>query len=643
MSTTDSPDRKFSLGQLVFGKPLKTEALAHQTVSKPVGLAVFASDALSSTAYATEEILIILALAGTGAVTLGLSIPIAIAIAVLMVIVTISYRQTIYAYPNGGGAYIVARDNLGELPAQIAAAALLTDYILTVAVSISSGVAQITSAIDVLRPYRVHMAILVIFLIMIINLRGVRESGQVFAIPTYFFLGTMFLTLAVGFVRYLAGDLPTVEDVEAVHEGTQAVTLFLVLRAFSSGSAAMTGIEAISNGVTAFKEPRSRNAAITLIWMTTLLVITFLGITFIAYQVHALPSETETVISQIGRTVFGERSILYLAMLSGTALILLMAANTGFAGFPRLAALAAADGFLPRQLTIRGGRLVYSWGIIGLAAFASLLVIVMNARTTALIPLYAIGVFLSFTISQIGMVVHMRKMGRLQPGESVQGRDTELHYDPNWRVKMVISGIGAICTGIVAMVFAITKFSGGAWFVLVLIPTLVFIFFRIHAHYQDVARALSLQGVPVDIDRRPIQTIILVDDVHAETVRLVNFAKSLGTPWHAVHVALNPDRAKTVQQKWQERIGEGKLVILPSPYRLLSEPIRQYIESIQEQQPAGFVHVIMGHLAMDTYWEQVLHQNTAVVFNLVLSRMDNVVMTSVPYQIHHTPDNEPKQ
>src|SRR5690606_31257128 len=352
MSTTDSPDRKFSLGQLVFGKPLKTEALAHQTVSKPVGLAIFASDALSSTAYATEEILIILALAGTGAVTLGLSIPIAIAIAVLMVIVTISYRQTIYAYPNGGGAYIVARDNLGELPAQIAAAALLTDYILTVAVSISSGVAQITSAIDVLRPYRVHMAILVIFLIMIINLRGVRESGQVFAIPTYFFLGTMFLTLAVGFVRYLAGDLPTVEDVEAVHEGTQAVTLFLVLRAFSSGSAAMTGIEAISNGVTAFKEPRSRNAAITLIWMTTLLVITFLGITFIAYQVHALPSETETVISQIGRTVFGERSILYLAMLSGTALILLMAANTGFAGFPRLAALAAADGFLPRQLTI---------------------------------------------------------------------------------------------------------------------------------------------------------------------------------------------------------------------------------------------------------------------------------------------------
>ena len=368
--------------------------------------------------------------------------------------------------------------------------------------------------------------------------------------------------------------------------------------------------------------------------MTTLLVITFLGITFMAYQVHALPSESETVISQIGRTVFGEGSVFYLAMLSGTALILLMAANTGFAGFPRLAALAAADGFLPRQLTYRGGRLVFSWGIVGLAAFASLLVVVMNARTTALIPLYAIGVFLSFTISQTGMVVHLREIGKLQPGESVEGHDTVLHYDRHWRTKMFISGFGAICTGVVVLVFAITKFTGGAWFVLLLIPTLVYIFSRIHSHYQDVAGSLSLQGVPVDIDRRPIQTIILVDDVHAETVRLVNFAKSLGSPWHAVHVALSPDRVKTVQQKWQERIGEGELVVLPSPYRLLSEPIRHYIESIQEQQPGGFVHVIMGHLAMDTYWEQVLHQNTAVVFNLVLSRMDNVVVTSVPYQIH---------
>ncbi|MCZ2096475.1 MAG: APC family permease [Anaerolineae bacterium] len=635
MSSTDTTTRpKFSLWKLLFGQPLRTEALPHQTVSKKVGLAVFASDALSSTAYATEEILIILALAGLGASTLGLSIPIAIAIAILMIIVTISYRQTIYAYPNGGGAYIVARDNLGELPAQIAGAALLTDYILTVAVSISSGVAQITSGFPDLLPYRVQMAILVIAIMTVVNLRGVRESGRIFAIPTYFFLGTMMLTLAVGFVRYLMGDLPTVVDVEAVHEGTQAVTLFLILRAFSSGSAALTGIEAISNGITAFKEPRSHNAAITLVWMTSLLVIMFLGITFVAHQIEALPSETETIISQIGRTVYGEGSIFYLAVLAGTALILLMAANTSYADFPRLAALAASDGFLPRQLTYRGSRLVFSWGIVGLAAFASMLVIVMNARTTALIPLYAIGVFLSFTISQTGMVVHMRRIGELQPGESVQGHDTVLHYDRHWRTKMFISGFGAICTGIVVMVFAVTKFTSGAWFVIVLIPTLVYIFFRIHAHYRDVARALSLQGVPVDIEKRPIQTIILVDDVHAETVRLVNFAKSLDHPWRAVHVATNPNRIETVREKWRKRIGEGELVILPSPYRLLADPIREYIESIQAEQPNAFVHVIMGHLAMDTYWEQVLHQNTAVVFNLALSRMDNVVVTSVPYQIH---------
>ncbi|NLE50284.1 MAG: APC family permease [Chloroflexi bacterium] len=634
MTTSDKSEDKFSLGKFIFGKPLRTEALSHERVSKRVGLAVFASDALSSTAYATEEILIILALAGTGAATLGLSIPIAIAIAILLVIVTISYRQTINAYPNGGGAYIVARDNLGELPAQVAGAALLTDYVLTVAVSVSAGIAQITSGFPELLPYRVELAVLVIALITIINLRGVRESGQIFAIPTYFFLSTMFLTLIVGFARYLMGDLPTIVDVEAVHEGGQAVTLFLILRAFSSGSAALTGIEAISNGVTAFEEPRSRNAAVTLVWMASLLVVTFLSITLIAHQIGALPSEAETVISQIGRAVFGEGSIFYLALLAGTSLILLMAANTGFAGFPRLAALAASDGFLPRQLTYRGGRLVFSWGIVGLAAFASLLVVIMNARTTALIPLYAIGVFLSFTISQVGMVVHMREIGKLKPGETVQGHDTELHYDANWRLKMFISAFGAVCTAVVTVVFAVTKFTSGAWFVIILIPGLVIIFSRIHEHYRDVARALSLQGVPVDIERRPVQTVILVDDVHAETVRLVNFAKSLGTPWHAVHVATNPDRTPTVQKKWQQRIGEGKLVILSSPYRLLAEPIRQYIESIQEQQPGGFVHVIMGHLAMDTYWEQVLHQNTAVIFNLTLSRMDNVVVTSVPYQIH---------
>jgi amino acid transporter len=619
---------------LLIGRRLETKALPHQVVTKPVGLAVFASDALSSTAYATEEILIILALAGTGAATLGLSLPIAVAIAILLTIVTVSYRQTIYAYPNGGGAYIVARDNLGELPAQIAGAALLTDYILTVAVSVSSGVAQITSGFPSLFPYRVEIAVSVIVVMTLVNLRGVKESGRIFAIPTYFFLVTMFLTLGVGLVRYATGELPTVVDVEVMRNSTHALTLFLILRAFSSGCAALTGIEAISNGITAFKEPRSHNAAVTLVWMSSLLIALFLGITLLAHQIQAMPSETETVISQLGRTVYGDDSIFYVMMLAGTALILLMAANTSYADFPRLAALHAGDGFLPRQLTYRGSRLVFSWGIMGLATCASLLVIVAKANTTSLIPLYAIGVFLSFTMSQTGMVVRLRKISRLQPGEEVPGRETVMRYDPRWRLKMVISAFGAFCTGVVMLVFAITKFMSGAWFVIVLIPTLVFIFFRIHYHYRDVARALSLEGVPMDVEKRPVLTIILVDDVHAETVRLVNFAKSLDHPWHAAHIAVNPDKVDSIREKWQKRIGEGELVIIPSPYRLLAEPLRQYIEDLQARVPGSFAHIIMGHLAMDTYWEQALHQNTAVIFNLALSRMERVVVTSVPYQIH---------
>ncbi len=635
MASDKSNENHFSLGHLLFGKPLATTALPHQTVSKPVGLAVFASDALSSTAYATEEILIILALAGLSASTLGLSIPIAIAIAILLIVVTISYRQTIYAYPNGGGAYIVARDNLGELPAQIAGAALLTDYILTVAVSVSSGVAQITSGIPDLLPYRVEMALVVIAFITIVNLRGVRESGRIFAVPTYFFIGIMFMTLIIGFIRQLTGNLSDVTGVEPVHTGTQALTLFLVLRAFSSGSAALTGIEAISNGITAFKEPRSRNAAMTLMWMSGILVTLFLSITLLARAIHAIPSDTETVISQLGRTVYGEGSILYAMTLVGTALILLMAANTSYADFPRLAALAAGDGFLPRQLTFRGGRLVFSWGIMMLAMFASLLVIVGDARTNALIPLYAIGVFLSFTISQTGMVIHLRRIGRIPPGEKVQGRETILEYDRNWRTKSFISGFGAVCTFIVMMVFAITKFKSGAWFVIVLIPTLVFIFFRIHSHYKRVARALSLQGKPVEIKRRMVQTIILVDDVHAETVRMVNFAKSVGDPWHAVHIAINPDKVELVKQKWKERIGEGELIIIPSPYRLLAEPLREYIQQLQAEQPESFIHIILGHLAMPNFWEQALHQNTALVFNLALAGMENIAVTAVPYQIQN--------
>jgi hypothetical protein len=321
--------------------------------------------------------------------------------------------------------------------------------------------------------------------------------------------------------------------------------------------------------------------------------------------------------------------------MAGTALILLMAANTSFADFPRLAALAAGDGFLPRQFTTRGGRLVFSTGIVALAFFAILLVVFTGARTTALIPLYAIGVFMSFTISQSGMVVHLRRVGRLKPGEIMKGLEANLHYDRFWRVKLIISAIGAVCTFIVMMVFAITKFTGGAWFVLIIIPALVFVFFRIHRHYKDVAHALSLGGVPVDIHRRNVQTVILVDDVHAETVRMVNFAKSLGHPWHAVHIGVNPEKASLVEEKWAKRIGEGKIEIIPSPFRLLSEPLKAYLQELRDADPDGFIHLIMGQLVMDTYWEQALHSNSTFLLNVAVSEMERVAITSVPYQVHH--------
>ncbi len=635
MTTPEEGGSRPSLFRLLLGQPLRTADLPHQAISKPIGLALFASDALSSTAYATEEILIILSLAGGGAALFNLSIPLALAIAVLLVIVTISYRQTIFAYPDGGGAYIVARDNLGELPAQVAGAALLTDYILTVAVSISAGVAQITSGFPFLLPYRVQLAVGVIILIALVNLRGVKESGHIFAVPTYFFLGIMGVTLVVGLLRALTGSLPTVTEVEAIrHEVMEPLTLFLILRAFSSGCTALTGIEAISNGITAFKEPRSRNAATTLVWMSGILISLFLGITLLANTIQVVPSETETVISQIGRTVYGESSPLYLLMLAGTALILLMAANTSYADFPRLAALQAGDGFLPRQLTYRGGRLVFSWGIVLLSVFAAALVIGLRASTTALIPLYAVGVFLSFTLSQTGMVRHLWQIGRLQPGETVPGRETILHYDPYWRLKLVISAVGAVATGVVMVIFAVTKFASGAWFVVVLIPALVLIFFRIHRHYQEVARALSLAGQRPEAAPRLVRTVILIDDVHAETARLVDFARSMGHPWSAVHVAVNPEKAEAARAKWVARIGEGELMVLDSPYRLLVDPIRYYVEALQADSPGCFVHVIMGHLAMDSYWEQILHQNSALIFNLALSKLDRVAVTVIPYQIH---------
>nr|MCU0510890.1 APC family permease [Anaerolineae bacterium] len=435
-------------------------------------------------------------LAVVGTAVFGLAIPMSFAIVVLLALVVASYEQTIHAYPNGGGAYIVARDNLGETPAAVAGSALLIDYILTVAVSISAGVAQIVSAFPTLFPFRVELAIALVLLVMLINLRGVRESGTIFAIPTYFFLVMIVITVGIGLVRYVTGTLGTVVDPPhmEVLGPTSGLTLFLILRAFSSGTTALTGVEAIANGVPAFKEPRSKNAGITLLWMAGILGTLLVAITFLAVQVGAVPSEEETVISQIARTADGERGILYLLTIAATTIILIMAANTSYNGFPRLGAILAQDGFLPRQLSYQGSRLVYSRGIVVLALLAIGFIIVFDASVTRLIPLYAIGVFLSFSLSQAGMARRWFKSGQLKGGDTHSGHGTELNYEPGWQGKMVLNAIGATVTSVVAIVFAVTKFSQGAWMILILMPALVLLFFRIHRHYRQVAHSLSLEN-----------------------------------------------------------------------------------------------------------------------------------------------------
>jgi amino acid transporter len=625
-----------SLSHWLIGRPLSTADAPHQTIGKAVGLAVFASDALSSTAYATQEIMVILAVAGTMA--FGYLFPISLAIVILMAIVTFSYEQTIHAYPGGGGAYIVARDNLGETPAQIAGAALLTDYILTVAVSISAGVAQIVSAYPELFPYRVWIAVAAVFFIMLINLRGVKESGIAFSVPTYFFVVMMFLTVGTGLVRHFTGTLGVVVDPPHLEMDRVAITLtpFIILHAFSSGTAALTGIEAISNGITAFKEPRSRNAGITLIWMAMILATLFLSISFLAYHIDAIPSETETVISQLGRTVFGGRGILYLMVISATTVILIMAANTAFADFPRLSALVAKDGFLPRQLTFRGSRLVYSNGIVTLSVIASTLIIIFNASVTLLIPLYAIGVFLSFTLSQTGMALRWRKIGRLKEGEQVVEPGSVLRYDKNWRYKMVVNGFGGLCTFIVMLIFAVTKFTEGAWVVLIIIPLLVRMFFTVHHHYKDLAAHLTLDkfsGLPARVTRHRV--IMPLSGVHQGTLEALRYARLLSDDVTAVHVSIDDSETEKVQKKWKTW-GEGtRLVILDSPFRLFIEPLLEYIEEIiKQRQPNEAITIVVPQFMPSKRWHKALHMRTADVLRQELLSKHGVVVTDVPYHVH---------
>lgn len=620
----------------LIGNPLSTADAPHQTIGKAVGLAVFASDALSSTAYATQEIMVILAAAST--LAFGWVFPISLAIVVLLAIVTISYEQTIHAYPSGGGAYIVARDNLGEQPALVAGAALLTDYILTVAVSVSSGVAQLTSAFPLLFPYRIWIAVAMVFLVMLINLRGVRESGMAFAVPTYFFILMMAITVGAGLFQHFTGTLGTVINpphLEVLGE-TAVVGAFLILHAFASGTTALTGVEAISNGITAFREPRSKNAGITLIWMSSILGVLFLSISFLATHINAVPSEAETIISQLARTAFDGRNIFYLLTIGATTVILIMAANTAFADFPRLSALVAGDGFLPRQLAYRGSRLVYSRGILTLALIASLLIIVFQASVSGLIPLYAIGVFSSFTLSQAGMARRWWKSGQLKPGGSLKEPGSILVHDSRWSIKLAVNGFGALCTFVVMIVFAVTKFTDGAWVVLILTPTLVLFFLGIHRHYKNLAKNLTLEGYQPLRSYQRHRVLLLVSNVHRGTLQALNYADSLSDDVTAVHVSIDPQDAEKVQKRW-EAWGQGtRLVVIESPYRLLIEPLLEYIDKLYKlRQPGEIITVVVPQFVPDRWWGNLLHAQTALWLRMALLFKPGIVITEVPYLVRH--------
>jgi amino acid transporter len=635
--TKTKPSRNIS--HFLIGRPLPTADAPHETIGKAVGLAVFASDALSSTAYATQEILVILAAAGT--LAFGYVFPISIVIVGLLAIVVISYEQIIHAYPNGGGAYIVAYDNFGYLPALVAAAALLTDYILTVSVSVSSGVAQIVSAYPQLFNYRVPISILCVVFITVINLRGVREAGAAFAIPSYLFIVMMLIMIGTGLFRLLNGSLPDVQnppEIEHFGEALSGITAFLLLHAFSSGTTALTGVEAISNGITAFKEPRSRNAGITLIWMAFILGVLFMGISFLTKEISAVPSEAETVISQLARTVFNGQGILYLLIIIATTVILILAANTAFAGFPRLSAMLAADGFMPRQLTYRGSRLVYSYGIVSLAAMASILIVVFQASVTRLIPLYAIGVFLSFTLAQAGMARRWWRAGRMNP-EASSAVDPEarhkLQYEKGWFIKMLSNGFGAVCTAIVLLVFAVTKFRDGAWFVLLLTPILMSIFLWIHRHYMNVAKTLSLEkyGEPPPYNIRH-RVLVPISNVHQGTLAALRYARLLSEDITAVHISMEPVDTDLVRKTW-ETWGRGtRLVIVDSPYRLFLEPLLDYIRDIlASRQNNETITIVVPHTVPDQRIYNALHMQTAEMLRRELLSTPGVVITEVPYQI----------
>ena len=606
--------RLHDLKRLFVGTPLPTAQSRHERLGKASALAVFASDPLSSVAYATEAILLVLILAGKPA--LSYSLPIGVGIAALILIVVASYRQTIRAYPQGGGAYIVAKDNLGVWPALVAGAALLIDYVLTVAVSAAAGVDAVTSAFPQLFPYRVWLCLLAIVGIAVANLRGVRESGKIFAAPTYLFVASILTMVAVGIGSAALGRLP-----EAPYEphppGLEGIGLFLFLRAFAAGCTALTGVEAVSDGVPAFKPPEAHNARIVMAWLGGISVVMFLGITYLAYDLGVMPGGNETVVSKIARRVFGD-GFMYYEIQAMTMLILLLAANTSFADFPRLSFFLARDRFIPRQFSTQGDRLVFSNGIVILAGLASVLVVVFKGETQELLPLYAIGVFISFTVSQAGMV---RRWLRLR--------------EPTWAWRIWFNAVGALVTGIVLITLAVTKFLEGAWLVVLLIPMLVGLFTVVRRHYDTVASQLSLEDMSTPAPMEGT-ILVLVGDLHRGVVHALQYAQSLSPNAKAVFVETDPERTRRLEERWG-KWGMGiPLVVLNSPYRMLLGPLMEYIDQLQRLRGQNHVvTIVLPEFIPAKWWQQLLHNQTALLIKGQLLFRRNVVVTDVPYHLKH--------
>ena len=610
--------------RLVFGRPLSSDRLEEEKLGKKTALAVLSSDAISSVAYATEQTLLVLAVLGSAA--LSYVIPISAVIVGLLSLVALSYRQTVFAYPSGGGSYTVSKDNLGTRAGLVAAASLITDYILTVAVSISSGIAAITSAYPGITHHTVSMCVAAIFVLMLVNLRGVRESGIAFSVPTYVFIAMMLLLIGSGVYRSLAGaDLASMHRPAVTAGSAQVMSApvgfaltFLILRAFAEGCVAMTGTEAISNGVGAFKSPASRNAAITLGWMAAILATFFLGTSFLARHYGIMPLPGETVLSQLGRRTFGGGAA-YLLLQYSTFAILVLAANTAFADFPRLASLLARDGYMARQFAARGDRLAFSNGIITLALVAMILVAAFRGDTSALIPLYAIGVFVCFTLSQAGMVVHWIRT-----------------REEGWKWKAILNGVGAVATALVSLVQVVTKFTTGAWIVVLIIPSIILLLRKIHQHYEIFSREVRYQGhAPLMFLHHTV--IVPLNGITKPTAGALVYATTISEDVRGVVVEVDPSETPALRRDWNTWDIGIDLVVLPSPYRSVLRPLVAYVNDLLQKNEADLVTVVVPEVVPHHWWEHLLHNKTALFIRTAFMFRPNVVVTAVPYLVGRAP------